>query len=243
MILERSAVKFPVCILLAAALGGSAWAALGAGGCHACRQTSSLVGGTYLAWTGVAAYLPILLITLFRGLIRPVVLILWTAAGVHLSLMGFLLAQRIVCPPCLVVGVSVLLAAFWTLRDKKTPLRTVSLLLMGGTITGAVVVATAVRVTALARQRAVIEAARSVLATRIRPAPGHVDMIVLTRKGCPHCAALRTAPSRPSKVFSATTYRLLKWTPERGSHADVDRCQAVVITFWWGFTTPMRSGV
>ena len=52
----------------------------------------------------------------------------------------------------------------------------------------------AARLTSAARERNAVAAARAILHGRGRPEPGYVSLIVITRSGCSHCAALKAGP-------------------------------------------------
>src|SRR5262245_13851503 len=103
---------------LAIGLAGSIWSLLGGESCAQCGEAARVAGPLNLAAAGVTGY-GLLLIFALRSPDAPVLPAgLFVAAGVHLALVGSLIAHRILCPPCLLVAAGAWSGAGLVLRER-----------------------------------------------------------------------------------------------------------------------------
>lgn len=176
---------------LAVALGGSIWTTIQGTSCAACAAATGMLGDLPLGPAGIAFYgLMLLLAWRFHARTAYTVL-LFFAGGVHLALIGILLARQLLCAPCLVTAAGALTAASVPLaRDPDAyPRAAVTLL-------AALVIVNGGMILLAGRRQATVMAAARQEASALLTQPVAPDTVRLVAYYMPGCAACEEVEKR-----------------------------------------------
>lgn len=174
--------------LLAGALLGSIWAALGPPGCASCEGLKSAFGGNTLALLGAGYYLVLLLGAALAGPCLPVFAAVQVAAGVHGSLLALMVQRGEFCAPCVLTGVAAVAALGVSIRLEPANALRASFILPGAAFALQTFLLLGGRGASAESARAQVDAASR--ATPLLAQAGRVRMVAYTRPDCVYCRDL-----------------------------------------------------
>jgi hypothetical protein len=122
-----------------------------------------------------------------RGVQRAVLL----AAGVHLALYAVLIWRGAMCWLCVGTGLCAITASLYLLKKGAFPARYAITWSLAGLLAIGGPIVSYMRYIAHAGEREAIAAVQQILRSRGEPLPGQVELIILTREGCPRCETFK----------------------------------------------------
>ena len=187
---------------LAVGMSSSLWSALLARNCVSCDRASGLVGGLPLAWLGTGLYAMLWAGTLNAPGHFAILAGIFAALGTHAFLFRLLFKQRVFCLPCLVVGLSAMVAMAASLMATKSS-NAQHACLVGAAGMSFGLTWAAVRIACQVTNRRLTcgahKLAQSVIQEGIEVPKGKAHIVVYKRWGCNPCALFESVV-RPGLV-------------------------------------------